>query len=422
MLVTACALLGACGSAHYPINPPLAQIDPAQGYRAQRIFEPRNDDNFFLSISFSGGGTRAAALGFGVLEALRDTRIQWQGQTQRLIDQIDLMAGVSGGSMLAAAYALHGADGMALFEREFLHAPLQSLLVQRVASPTTLWRLGSPRYGRSEVLAELLDEKLFKGATYADLSRAGRKPYTIVSASDMATGGRFEFNQDSFDFLCADLDGVPLSRAVAASSAVPLVLSPVTLWNYAPSRAEAGAGCGEPLIERAARRNGLNGQRSGEARRMSELRSFREYDNGALARPFVHLLDGGLADNVNARGPLDFSAQAGGLVQGAYDSGYRAIRRSVFIVVNAETSARSAQDTSADVPGPLRSALALADIPINRNSDVALLQARSMLAAWDAEVRAAHAKGDYSTFAADARPGLAQADDGHSHQPGAAAQ
>jgi NTE family protein len=393
-------LMAGCASTHYPINPPLARIDAATGYRAHRVFSTDPDDNFFLNISFSGGGTRAAALGFGVLEAMRDTPISWQGKDQRLIDQIDVMGGVSGGSILAAAFGLEGADGMPRFERDFLQAPLQSALLARMMSPRTLWRLGSPRFGRSEVLAELLDERLFHGATFADLSRARKKPFTVLSASDMATGGRFEFNQDAFDFFCGDLDGVSVARAVAASSAVPLVLSPVTLWNYAAPSGSGDAGCGEPAVEQATR---THGSRHRATRRMSELRSFRELNGGALSRPFIHLLDGGLSDNVNARGPADFAAQTGGVVRGANQHGYRGVRRVAFIVVNAETSARSAQDTSADVPGPIRSALALADIPINRNSEVALVEARTLVATWESEVRAAHAAGDYSTFAADAQ-------------------
>jgi NTE family protein len=178
------------------------------------------------------------------------------------------------------------------------------------------------------------------------------------------------------------------------------VLSPITLWNYAAPNHAPDAGCGEPLIEQAARSHGHAHQAS---RRMGELRSFRQLSRGALARPFIHLLDGGLSDNVNARGPADFSAQSGGVARGASQSGYRGIRRVAFIVVNAETSVRSPQDTSADVPGPIRSALALADIPINRNSEVTLIEARTMLAAWESEVRTAHAAGDYSTFAADAQ-------------------
>jgi NTE family protein len=392
-------IVAGCASTHYPINPPLAAIDAQTGYRVNHIINLEADDRFFLSVSFSGGGTRAAALGFGVLEALRDTPVRWEGRNQRLIDQLDVVTGVSGGSMLATAFALEGVEGMPRFERAFLRAPLQTALLQRMASPRTLWRLGSPRFGRSDVLAELLDERLFGGATFADLNRARKKPYLVITASDMGTGARFEFTQESFDFLCSDLDGVPLSRAVAASSAVPLVLSPITLWNYAPTGDAPNAGCGEPLAEQALRA-GVHG--ADGARRMGELRSFRERRGGALARPFIHLLDGGLSDNVNTRGPVDFTAMKGGLVRSVAAHGYRSVRRVVFVIVNAETSVRSPQDSSANVPGTIRSALALADIPINRNSDVALAQARGLMAEWEAEVRAAHARGDTDSFAADA--------------------
>jgi NTE family protein len=394
-VVTLLGLISACSTVHYPINPPLSAIDSSSGYRPAKVFASDLSDNFFLSISFSGGGTRAAALGFGVLEALRDTAIKWEGKDQRLLDQIDWIAGVSGGSMLAAAYALDGADGMDNFETNFLMAPIQGELIRRMASPFTLWRLGSPRFGRSDVLAELLDEKLYHGATFGDLGRRQKKPFMVLSATDMSTGARFDFTQDQFDFLCSDVGGVSISRAVAASSAVPLILSPITLWNYSPPSDSAEAKCGEPTIEAT--------QLKAESPnpRIAELRSFRETQDGVLMRPYVHLLDGGLADNVNVRGPLDFTTISGGLLRSVRNTGYRAVRRSVFIVVNAETSVQSKQDTDADVPSPMRSALALGDIPINRNSDFALSQARAAMKVWEAEVSDAHSKGDYSIFAKD---------------------
>ena len=79
--------------------------------------------------------------------------------------------------------------------------------------------------------AELYDEILFNGATFADLDR-GDGPLIMATATDISTGSRFVFTQIEFDLICSDLDAVPLSRAAAASSAVPLVLSPVTINNY----------------------------------------------------------------------------------------------------------------------------------------------------------------------------------------------
>lgn len=185
---------------------------------------------------------RAATFGFGVLEALRDTAIVWDGCPQRLIDQLDIMTAVSGGSILAAWYALRGVDGLADFEARFLNASLQQELEAAVLTPRGLWRIPSPRFGRSDLLAEHLDERLFEGATFADLTRRLRKPFVNIYASEMFNGSRFEFVHDQFDFLCSELGGVSLARAVAASSAVPMLLSPITLWNHSG----ASSDCGDP--------------------------------------------------------------------------------------------------------------------------------------------------------------------------------
>lgn len=68
----------------------------------------------------------------------------------------------------------------------------------------------------------------------------------------------------------------------------------------------------------------------------------------------------------------------------------------------AQASIRAAEDRLPDVPGPLRTALALADIPINRNSVTALAHQRALLEAWQTEVGAAHARGDFEVYARDA--------------------
>lgn len=56
--------------------------------------------------------------------------------------------------------------------------------------------------------------------------------YQLISATDMTLGTRLDFLQEYFDVLCVDLTDMPVSRAVAASSAVPMVFSPLTLNNH----------------------------------------------------------------------------------------------------------------------------------------------------------------------------------------------
>lgn len=396
-LLCLAAGLSGCSSLHYEINPPLRAVKADEGYRLQRFIDTDPDDHLFMQVAVSGGGARAATLGFGVLEEMRDTRVRWEGREERLIDELDVLMGVSGGSMLTAAVALDGVDGLPQFEKEFLNASLQQDFKARLFRPSNLWRLTSPSYGRSDALERFLDERLYRGATFGDLAKVPRKPFAVIYATDMVTGGRFEFVQDQFDFLCSDLDGVKLARAVAASSAVPLVLSPITLWNHASD--VSNTDCGSPVVRQVSERLGAQFG----SRRLTELEGYRERARGQLRRPYIHLIDGGLADNVNARGAADYIAQFGGLANGARFAGYRGMRRMVFIVVNAETSTRSPEDMSPMVPGPLRTALALADIPINRNSSAALTQMRATVDVWRDEVQFAHARGDFSVFAQDIR-------------------
>ncbi len=62
-----------------------------------------------IIVAFSGGGTRAAAFSYGVLEFLRRTEVvDSKGRKVRLLDEVDVITGVSGGSFTALAYGLYG--------------------------------------------------------------------------------------------------------------------------------------------------------------------------------------------------------------------------------------------------------------------------------------------------------------------------
>jgi NTE family protein len=314
------AAAAGCSTAHYTINAPLTETRLDTGYAIHNLAAPDNSDSMIVMVTFSGGGYRAAALAFAVMELLRDTPIVWDGHQRRLLDEVDFISSVSGGSLAAAWFALHRETFFDTFESQVLAFDLQAALTARILSPQGLWRQTSARYGRSELLQEVLDQRLFRGARFQDLPR--RRPMVFINATDIRYGERFEFSQDQFDPLCSDLEPFPLSRAVAASMAVPLLFSPVTLWNH-NEHCEVLAQT-LPLQSRAARNR------------------------------YVHLADGGLADNTGVNAALEIIGARGGLVGSAIAAGFSGVRKRVFIVVNAQVSPNQVDDESPDTPGLLR--------------------------------------------------------------------
>ncbi|MBX3662177.1 MAG: patatin-like phospholipase family protein [Burkholderiales bacterium] len=362
--------LGGCGAWHYTVNAPLERYSESHGYRLANLEDDGNSDSLLVLAAFSGGGMRAAALSYGVLERLAAERITWEGRSKRLLDEIDIINAVSGGSITAAYYALHRDRIFEDFERRIVLPNLQDQLASRIISLTAIPRLLSPRYGRADMLQEFLDESLFEGRTFAELTSSRRRPFVVISATDMALGARLEFTQDYFNLICSDLDRFPVARAVAASAAVPLLLSPVTLWNYAGKCDAPTAFLEAPAAE------GEIAPRQQQRRR--ELASYLD----AQQRPFLHLLDGGLSDNIGL-GAFMEAAEIHGSVDAAIEAlGFRGVRKLVFIIVNAETESDRGPDLSADVPGILQVGRALGDIPINRYSYETQLRLTQSLQRW----------------------------------------
>ena len=365
--LAALALAG-CGGWHYTINAPLEKHDPAHGYRFEKLEASGNSDSLFIALTFSGGGMRASALAYGVLERLAAEPVTWEGRSLRLLDEVDYINAVSGGSMTAAYYALHRDGLFRDFHKRFFERNLQDRLESRILQLASIPRLMSSRYGRIDMVQEFLDEMLYDGKTFADIPR--RKPYVSISASDIGLGARFEFTQGMFDLLCSGLDQFPVSRAVAASSAVPMVFSPVTLWNYAGS-------CALPAFPPAPRaQGGLMVAR--QEQRLRELTSYLDRQK----RPFIHLLDGGLADNIGIRALMETSALLGGLDRVFKAAGVAPVKKLAIFMVNAETESDRSVDLTADVPTLSQVVRALADVPINRYSFETEVIGRQAILEW----------------------------------------
>ena len=299
IIVLAIVGLVLAGCATRQVNTPITEVRPEEGYRfltrdAKRV--GNNAKDTLVVLTFSGGGTRAAAFAYGVLEVLRKTEVSLtNGNRGRLIDGVDIITGVSGGSFTALAYGLYGDKLFDVYEKRFLKRNVESALLQGTLNPLNWPELSSDKWGRSEMAAKLYDEILFDGATFADLER-GSGPIIMVQTTDISTGSRFAFTQPSFDLICSDLSKVRLARAAAASSAVPLVLSPITLNNY-------GGTCGfayPAWLKLAADPNNPTRPAARAIKRMEETLAYQD----SKARPYLHLVDGGLADNLGMRAVL----------------------------------------------------------------------------------------------------------------------
>ena len=333
MLISALVLSQGC--AHYVVNDQNSNFDAQSGYRFDALDAgPLNGDSLFVCLMFSGGGTRAAALSYGVMEALRDTVVPVDGRQKRLLDEVDCISSVSGGSFTAAYYGLFRQRLFDDFRPRFLERNIQGALAGRLFNPVNWIRLASPYFSRIDMAAELYDSDIFEAATFERLQGGGR-PFIILNATNLGADRRFDFTQEHFDALGSRLDLYKVSRAVAASSAFPYLLTPISLKNYPLAQGYATpwwyAGAltpGDWITERYNAAKNLSVYLNKENR-------------------YIHLMDGGLSDNIGARAVM--SAFDRGFIRTRINQG--AIQHLVLIVVNARTQGEDRLSRKEKPPG-----------------------------------------------------------------------
>ena len=363
LVLTVLAALGWDGCTTASLgNAPLAHWEPAHP-SPEGSPGPRSDE-LLLIVAFSGGGTRAAAFAYGILEELAATPVMLGGRARRLIDEVDLISSVSGGSFTAAYYGLYGDRIFRDFETDFLRRPVERDLFLQLFRPRNWVRLASPYFNRSRVAAEYYDEHLFRDATFADLERQ-HGPEILINATDLSTGSRFAFNRFFFDPICSDLSRYHVAQAVTASSAVPVLLTPVTLENRAGT-------CGYQAAPLPVAPNTW----SEAAVRLRSIERSRASYLDRDRRRFIHLMDGGISDNLGLRGLYERVLEDGGIENTLRATGNANVRDAAVISVNAQTEPAfhwDLQNVSPDLPAVLD---AVTSVQINRYNfeTVALLQ------------------------------------------------
>lgn len=359
-----------CGCAHFPENGAQPKYDSQAGYRFGNCAATSEDDATFIVLAFSGGGTRAAAFSLGVLEELRKTPLPKRGTTQpaaTLLDQVDVISSVSGGSFTAAYYGLYRSKifDESEFGDRFLYHDVQGDLTWSLLNPVNWWKLGSSNYSRIDLAAEYYDRKIFHSDTFAALEQQKQRPFIVLNATDMSLGARFEFTQGQFDLLMSNLASVPVARGVAASSAFPILLTPLVVRNYPKE------GVKEPRAVPTA----INNDLEESPRRWRWAMNVRSYFDPN--RRFIHLMDGGLADNLGIRGLLESLEfpDVPNLDDGRPSPGNRnlsiqrmlaadKIRRLVFIIADAKPGDSRARDNSSHTPGIIDVAMTTGSTPM----------------------------------------------------------
>jgi NTE family protein len=367
--------LGACTTVPDFPNAPLA-AGTANPPPASPI--GTDPDAPLILMAFSGGGSRAAALGLGVLDELATAAYPAGGKQVPLIDRVKVVSSVSGGSVIAAWFGLAGPGRLDDLKDNFLKQDNMATLEWQAADPLTWARLVFSSYTRIDVLRDLLDRELFHGARFAALQRPGA-PLVVMNATDMESGEVFAFTPQRFDDLCSDLDQLPISVAVSASAAFPVALSPMSLRNYSYESCKGAlppAGWINADLSLPVPRY-INLEAYKRARYAYALRNGKDaYRN----EHYLHLLDGGVADNQGVQSLTEVLVSPHSAAQILSGINTGRAKRIVVISVNARSDADSNIGKEGAVPGLLKVVNTVIGTPIDATTAYANASLQDLVA------------------------------------------
>lgn len=374
-------LLGCVQQADVPSFKAADAIGPTRGYRAVDTGrEPGKEPalrNTYVILAFSGGGTRAAAFAHGALRELGATPSP-DAPGLTLLEAVDMISSTSGGSVAAANFVLRGRSGYRFLDQNggFLMQNGMTDLILGTLHPLDIAERTFTEKSRIQLLSAWFQRSLFRDWTFETIAqqRFRHPPLLVLNSTNMATGESFPFTQKQLDRLCIDLRKVKLADAVSASAAFPVALTPLRLPNLSPCDAQR-EGPGRTVV-----RSFINETELGPAARAKACRDgwpvlstaaadfrsrgLRQYpllnldecgqplppDSPARVR-YVHLLDGGIADNVGLGRPLETLTSQGDdpRVAPAIENG--TIGRVVVIAVDARSQPSTTIGRNDSTPG-----------------------------------------------------------------------
>jgi len=366
---------------------------PRSGESPKSLSTNNRSEELALFMTFSGGGTRSAALSYGVLQQLRDTSVTINNKKRRLLDEIDLISSVSGGSFTSAYFGLFGDRIFKDFEKKFLKRRIQTELVRlSLLSPKAWIRLAPSLFERSDLAADYYNRLIFKKKRFADLRKDA--PLIIINATDLSLGQGFAFTGYHFSWICSDLNSYPISRAVAASAAVPIVFSPITLKNHA-------ANCQySPIVWGIQDKNKVVKVFNKQKRYEDALKIQAYRDNKNLK--YLHLVDGGVADNLGIRSILNtISFHNDSMWYAMKTYGMRKTKKMVFMTVNAASFLNPSVASRRRAPSTVNIIDTTTTIQSNKYNTETIDLLSSKFPLWKKQVQAGRCKEQPSPDCAD---------------------
>jgi NTE family protein len=369
-MVTAWAFaLGGCATVHnLPLNTPsetpfagtIAQAAAAAGRN-----QPRGGgDGTVIGLAFSGGGTRAAAFSYGVLNQLARTPSA-SASGHDLLDHVGIV------SFTAAYFGLNGRAGLADFREKFL---VQDLMSEFQTAPT-LVNIGRALEGGVNTdnrMRNWLNANLFHDATFGSL--IARWPIVLINATDVYSRTPFLFAPATFAAMCSDITEYPVAGAVAASAAVPGAFAPIVIEPF-PGK------CRTPLPEGV-----LHAAKNpGESPLLHSFAMALERARSGEVR-YIKLFDGGLVDNYGLTGITIARASAGTPYGPLRPQEAVTLRRLLFVVVDSGRGPQGGWSQTLEGPTGADLVNAVMDAIIDSNTRASYAAFEATMNNWRSEL------------------------------------
>jgi len=134
------------GCAQYPLNSKIEDVRLIQA-DSENFRKPlQESQDILMMLAFSSGGTRASALSYGVLKSLAKISLPNKQPSdssrnipaRRMLDEVDFISSVSGGSFTSAYYGLYGDRIFMDFKERFLKRDINVGLIMRFFSTLSI--------------------------------------------------------------------------------------------------------------------------------------------------------------------------------------------------------------------------------------------------------------------------------------------